>query len=42
MDTNNGHITFDGEANPEDLIPGSNSPNFTLSRETMANIFDKK
>ena len=42
MDTNNGHIEFEGEANPEDLIPGSNGPNFTLSRETMSQIFDKK
>ena len=42
MDTNNGHITFDGEANPEDLIPGNDAPNFTLSRETMSQIFDKK
>ena len=42
MDTNNGHIDFEGKASPEELMPESDGPNFTLSREKMAQIFDKK
>ncbi len=42
MDTNNGHIEFEGKADAAELIPESNGPAFTLSRETMAQIFDKK
>ncbi len=42
MDTNNGHIEFDGEANMEDLENEDNKPSFNLSREKMAELFDKK
>ena len=42
MDTNNGHIEFDGKADPADLLPENDGPTFTLSRESMAQIFDKK
>ena len=41
MDTNNGHIQFEGKADAAELIPESNGPAFTLSRETMSQIFDK-
>ena len=42
MDTNNGHIEFEGKTDPAELLPESNGPAFTLSRESMAQIFDKK
>lgn len=42
MDTNNGHIEFDGETNMEDLDNEDNKPSFNLSREKMAELFDKK
>ena len=42
MDTNNGHIEFEGKADPAELMPESGGPAFTLSRESMAQIFDKK
>ena len=40
MDTNNGHITFDGKLEAADLID-SNQPTFSLSRESMEKVFDK-
>ena len=40
MDTNNGHITFDGEANASDLIP-DDKPIHSLTKEKMEKIFDK-
>ena len=42
MNTNNGHIEFDGKTDASELLPESNGPAFTLSRETMSQIFDKK
>lgn len=42
MDTNNGHITFKGKADPADLLAGDLKPTFTLSREKMSELFDKK
>ena len=42
MDTNNGHIEFDGETTLDDLGGGSDGPTFTLSREKMSELFDKK
>jgi len=42
MDTNNGHINFEGKADAADLIPdGDEKPAFSLSRESMQKIFDK-
>lgn len=40
MDTNNGHITFEGKAEAADLID-NNQPIFSLSRESMEKVFDK-
>ena len=42
MDTNNGHISFKGKADPADLLAGDDKPTFTLSREKMTELFDKK
>jgi hypothetical protein len=42
MDTNNGHIEFDGKTDLEELDRESNGPTFTLSREKMSELFDKK
>lgn len=42
MDTNNGHITFKGKADPADLMAADDKPVFSLDRETMAKVFDKK
>jgi len=41
MDTNNGHIQFEGESNAGEGL-SSAGPNFTLSREKMEELFDKK
>ena len=39
MDTNNGHIEFEGKADPADLMPQDDSaPKFTLSREQMQKL----
>jgi len=39
MDTNNGHITFEGKASAEDLLPeDEGKPKFTISREAMAKL----
>jgi replicative DNA helicase len=42
MDTNNGHIEFKGKADPADLMAADDKPVFSLDRETMAKVFDKK
>jgi len=42
MDTNNGHISFKGKADPADLLAADDKPTFTLSREKMTELFDKK
>ena len=41
MDTNNGHIEFEGKSDPSDLIDQNSGPNFNLSREKMAELFEK-
>jgi replicative DNA helicase len=42
MDTNNGHITFEGISSASDLIDTSDKqPAFSLSRESMEKVFDK-
>ena len=41
MDTNNGHIQFEGESNAGEGL-SSAGPNFTLSREKMEELFDRK
>ena len=38
MDTNNGHIVFEGKADPADLLEEENKPKFTLSREQMEKL----
>ena len=42
MDTNNGRITFKGKSDPADLLAEENKPVFSLDRETMSKVFDKK
>ena len=42
MDTNNGHIEFQGETTLEDTLQGDDKPVFSLSREKMSELFDKK
>jgi len=42
MDTNNGHIEFKGKSDPADLLAAEDKPVFSLDRETMAKVFDKK
>ena len=42
MDTNNGHIEFKGKADPADLLAAEDKPVFSLDREIMAKVFDKK
>jgi replicative DNA helicase len=42
MDTNNGHIEFEGKANIDEHLNSSDGPQFTLSREKMSELFDKK
>ena len=41
MDTNNGHIEFEGKADAADLLDDG-KPVFNLSSESMANLFEKK
>jgi len=38
MDTNNGHIEFEGRVDPSELIEDDNKPKFTLSREQMEKL----
>ena len=42
MNTNNGHIEFDGKTDLDELDGGGDGPTFTLSREKMKELFDKK
>ena len=42
MDTNNGHIEFEGKANDLDQAIDSNKPVFNLSSDSMSKLFDKK
>jgi len=42
MDTNNGRITFKGKSDPADLLAAEDKPVFSLDRETMSRVFDKK
>jgi hypothetical protein len=41
MDTNNGHINFEGKAEILDSNDDPNKPVFNLSREKMSQIFEK-
>jgi replicative DNA helicase len=41
MDTNNGHIEFEGKVDPSDLIAPGGDSNFTVDRATVNKIFDK-
>ena len=38
MDTNNGHIEFEGKVNPAEIIEDPNRPKFNLSRETLSKL----
>jgi replicative DNA helicase len=38
MDTNNGHIEFEGKADPADLLEEENKPKFSLTREQMEKV----
>ena len=42
MDTNNGHIEFEGKADPSDLVPNESKPTFNLDSATLSKIFEKK
>lgn len=42
MDTNNGHIEFEGKADLDEELNSTQGPTFTLSREKMSELFDKK
>jgi replicative DNA helicase len=42
MDTNNGHIEFEGKADLNEQLNSTQGPTFTLSREKMSELFDKK
>ena len=42
MDTNNGHIEFEGKADPSELVPDESKPTFNLDSATMSKIFEKK
>jgi hypothetical protein len=42
MDTNNGHIEFKGKADLADLLAAEDKPIFSLDRDIMAKVFDKK
>ena len=42
MDTNNGHIEFEGKADPSDLLAEDDKPKFTISSESMSKLFDNK
>ena len=41
MDTNNGHIVFEGKADASDLLDDG-KPIFNLSSESMSTLFEKK
>ena len=38
MDTNNGHIEFEGKADPAEMLEEPNKPKFNLSRETLSKL----
>jgi replicative DNA helicase len=42
MDTNNGHIEFEGKADLDEQLNSTQGPVFSLSREKMLELFDKK
>ena len=42
MDTNNGHIEFEGKVNLDEQLNSTQGPIFNLSREKMSELFDKK
>jgi len=42
MDTNNGHIEFEGKANLDEQFNSTQGPVFNLSREKLSELFDKK
>ena len=42
MDTNNGHIEFEGKANIDEQLNSTQGPVFNLSREKLSELFDKK
>ena len=42
MDTNNGHIEFEGKADPSELVPDESKPTFNLDSATLSKIFEKK
>ena len=39
MDTNNGHIEFEGKPYEEDETEANAGPRFTLDKETMEKLF---
>jgi len=42
MDTNNGHIEFEGKADLDEQLNSTQGPVFNLTREKMSELFDKK
>lgn len=42
MDTNNGHIDFEGKTDPAELIVDESKPTFNLDSQTMSKIFENK
>ena len=42
MDTNNGHIEFEGRTELNEQLNSTQGPTFSLSREKMSELFDKK
>ena len=42
MDTNNGHIEFEGKAELDEQFNSTQGPIFNLSRDKMSELFDKK
>ena len=42
MDTNNGHIEFQGKANLNEQLNSTQGPVFNLTREKMSELFEKK
>lgn len=42
MDTNNGHIEFEGKVDLDQEMNTTQGPTFTLSREKMSELFDRK
>jgi hypothetical protein len=42
MDTNNGHIVFEGKVDLNEQLNSTQGPIFNLTREKMSEIFEKK